>query len=150
MYLTHYALVTVHSYAQAYLNSAHDDHGYSDHSEYSHVDSGAGHTHGSGDTSILEQACALITEPAHAITEVFYSLLFDVLLIPVTILVYKRIREPKLRASIHREIDAEHGVVHHAHNMDNDPHCTNNVDAVSPVELIPAVTTKKFGWLDTV
>lgn len=72
----------------------------------------AGHSHGSGDGSIWEAAWDLITEPAHAITEVFYSLLFDAILIPITILIYKRIREPKLRAEIHKEIDAEHGLEH--------------------------------------
>lgn len=69
------------------------------------------HSH-STDGNVWESAWELITEPAHAITEVFYSLLFDALLIPVTILVYRKIREPKLRAQIHAEIDSEHGVDH--------------------------------------
>jgi len=75
--------------------------------------SGIEHTHShSSDGNVWESAWALITEPAHAITEVFYSLLFDALLIPVTILIYKKLREPKLRAQIHAEIDNEHGLDH--------------------------------------
>ena len=70
------------------------------------------HVHDIEGESVWQQAFELITEPAHAITEVFYSLLFDALLIPITILIYKKIREPKLRQEIHNEIDKEHGIDH--------------------------------------
>lgn len=71
------------------------------------------HHHGEeGTHSILGEAWSLITDPAHAITELFYSVLFDLLIIPATILVYKKVREPKLRKEIHKEIDEEHGIEH--------------------------------------
>lgn len=79
------------------------------------------HVHGAEGESIWQQAFELITEPAHAITEVFYSLLFDALLIPVTILIYKKIREPKLRQEIHAEIDNEHGIDHLECNDKEEP-----------------------------
>lgn len=72
----------------------------------------AAHAHVHENEPVWQQAFELITEPAHAITEVFYSLLFDALIIPVTILIYRKLREPKLREEIHNEIDKEHGIDH--------------------------------------
>jgi len=70
------------------------------------------HVHGTEGESLWQETFELITDPAHAITEVFYSLLFDALIIPVTILIYRKLREPKLREEIHNEIDKEHGIEH--------------------------------------
>lgn len=70
------------------------------------------HSHDHSEQGILQEAWNLITDPAHAITEIFYSVMFDLLIIPVTILAYKKIREPKLRKEIHQEIDKEHGIEH--------------------------------------
>jgi hypothetical protein len=70
------------------------------------------HAHDEEHGSVWTEAWGLITDPSHAITEIFYSLLFDALVIPLTILIYKKIREPKLRREIHAEIDTEHGITH--------------------------------------
>lgn len=69
-----------------------------------------GHVHESG--SILQETWNLITDPAHALTEIFYSLLFDLLLIPLVVLVLQKIREPRLKHQLHHEIDTEHGITH--------------------------------------
>jgi hypothetical protein len=71
------------------------------HAEHSHEGMG-----------IIEEAWDLITDPGHAIAEVFYNIVGDLIIVPLTVLIYKKIREPKLRASIHKEIDDEHGVTH--------------------------------------
>lgn len=62
--------------------------------------------------NVWQETFNLITDPAHAMTEIFYSLLFDLLIIPVTIFIYRKIREPNLRKEIHQEIDQEHGINH--------------------------------------
>jgi hypothetical protein len=61
---------------------------------------------------ILEEAWGIITDPGHAIAEIFYNIVGDLLIVPITVFLYKKIREPKLRAAIHKEIDDEHGVTH--------------------------------------
>jgi p-aminobenzoyl-glutamate transporter AbgT len=65
-----------------------------------------------GLVAIWNEAWAVISDPAHAIAEVFYNIAVDLVIIPIVVLLYKKIREPKLRAQIHKEIDAEHGVTH--------------------------------------
>lgn len=68
------------------------------------------HAEGSGGT--FGEAWALITDPSHAIAEVVYNIAVDLVIVPIAVLLYKKIREPKLRAEIHKEIDDEHGVTH--------------------------------------
>lgn len=65
-----------------------------------------------GLVAIWNEAWAVISDPAHAIAEVFYNIAVDLVIIPIVVLLYKKIREPKLRAQIHKEIDEEHGVTH--------------------------------------
>lgn len=62
--------------------------------------------------AIWNEAWSVISDPAHAIAEVFYNVAVDLVIIPIVVLLYKKIREPKLRAQIHKEIDEEHGVTH--------------------------------------
>lgn len=69
------------------------------------------HAHPEGG-SILEEAWGLITDPGHALAEIFYNIVGDLVIVPITVFLYKKIREPKLRAAIHKEIDDEHGVTH--------------------------------------
>lgn len=78
------------------------------------------HAHETGQT-LLQETWGLITDPAHALTEIFYSFLFELLIIPVIIYLYKKFREPRLRAQIHKEIDAEHGIQHTDCNSETTP-----------------------------
>lgn len=71
-----------------------------------------GHEHGDGDMSIWEDAWSIITDPGHAIAEIFYSISIEIILFPLIILFYKKIIEPRLHIKIHKEIDKEHGYVH--------------------------------------
>lgn len=80
--------------------------------EHLHVDEHAHGTADAGSEGILSETWALIKDPAHAISEIAYNIAWDLVVIPVAILLYKKIREPKLRAAIHKEIDEEHGVTH--------------------------------------
>lgn len=73
----------------------------------------AEHHHGESGHEILEETFELITDPAHALTEIFYGILFELLIIPTTIFIYRKAREPKLRKEIHQEIDKEHGIEPH-------------------------------------
>lgn len=82
--------------------------------EHLHVDE---HAHGGesahgGVEGVLAETWSLIKDPAHAISEIAYNIAWDLVVIPIAILLYKKIREPKLRAAIHKEIDEEHGVTH--------------------------------------
>jgi hypothetical protein len=61
---------------------------------------------------IIEEAWGLITDPGHALAEIFYNIVGDLVIVPITVFLYKKLREPKLRAAIHKEIDDEHGVTH--------------------------------------
>lgn len=78
------------------------------------------HAHETGQT-LLQETWGLITDPAHALTEIFYSFLFELLIIPIALLLYRKWREPKLRAQIHKEIDAEHGIQHTDCNSETTP-----------------------------
>lgn len=78
------------------------------HTDEIHADE---HSHAAGE-GILSETWSLISDPAHAISEIAYNIAWDLIVIPVAILLYKKIREPKLRAAIHKEIDDEHGVTH--------------------------------------
>lgn len=86
-----------------YILPSHGDH---DHGSHSHEEGTEEHA------NLLQETWNLITDPAHALTEIFYSVGFDLLVIPLTIFVYRKIREPKLRREIHAEIDTEHGIEH--------------------------------------
>jgi p-aminobenzoyl-glutamate transporter AbgT len=81
--------------------------------ELAHADE---HLHGESESeglvAIWNEAWSVISDPAHAIAEVFYNIAVDLVIIPIVVLLYKKIREPKLRAQIHKEIDEEHGVTH--------------------------------------
>lgn len=72
----------------------------------------AEHAHDEGVVGVLEEAWSLISDPGHALAEIFYNIVGDLVIVPITVFLYKKIREPKLRAQIHQEIDAEHGVTH--------------------------------------
>ena len=72
----------------------------------------AEHASSEGFSGVIEEAWGIITDPGHAIAEIFYNIVGDLLIVPITVFLYKKIREPKLRAAIHKEIDDEHGVTH--------------------------------------
>lgn len=105
------------------------DHGHGDHHGHDH----SGHSHGAEGESLWTETWNLITDPAHAITEIFYSFLFELLIIPVILFFYRKWREPKLRAQIHREIDAEHGIKHSDCNNDASTQSHGHVKDATPV-----------------
>lgn len=77
------------------------------HEEHSHD----AHSHGEYD--FWEGFLALLTDPAHIAFEIFFTLVFDVLVVTVLYgIIVKKIIIPRLRKSIHEEIDREHGVEH--------------------------------------
>lgn len=81
------------------------------------------HTHHDhAEVGLFQEAWGLITDPAHAITEVFYNVMFDLLLIPIVFFLYKKIR-PKLKRDIHNQIDREHGIDHSEDVLTNLHHC---------------------------
>lgn len=69
--------------------------------------------HAHGDGSIWEQAWEVITDPPHAMGEIFYALLFEVILVPITLLIYKKILKKRIVKNVHAEIDKEHGYHHY-------------------------------------
>lgn len=94
------------------------------HAEHSHEGMG-----------ILEEAWGLITDPGHAIAEIFYNIVGDLVIVPITVFLYKKLREPKLRAAIHKEIDDEHGVTHEDCNGSTKDHNVKNSASASSMEL---------------
>lgn len=82
------------------------------------------HAHHSHEgTGVFQEAWHLIVDPAHAITEIFYNLLFDALLIPIVIIGYKKLIKPRLKQDIHAHIDKEHGIEHSKDTAENIHHC---------------------------
>lgn len=56
----------------------------------------------------------IVSSPAHWVFELMFSVLFDVIVISVIYgILIKKVIIPKLRKSIHDEIDKEHGVPEH-------------------------------------
>lgn len=56
---------------------------------------------------------ALATDPAHIAFEFVFSLIFDFVIITLLYgIVIKKFLIPRLRKSIHEELDKEHGVEH--------------------------------------
>lgn len=65
--------------------------------------------------SFMEEFTELLSSPAHWAFELVFSLLFDIIIISLGYgVIIKRYIIPRLRKSIHDEIDKEHGIEHHA------------------------------------
>jgi hypothetical protein len=60
----------------------------------------------------------LLTNPAHIAFEFVFSLVFDFLIVG---LVVQKIIIPRLRKTLHEEIDREHGVEHKEDPKDSSP-----------------------------
>lgn len=68
-------------------------------------------THGSAD--FWTEFMSLATDPAHIAFEFVFSLVFDFIIVTLLYgIVIQKYLIPKLRKSIHEEIDKEHGVEH--------------------------------------
>jgi hypothetical protein len=56
---------------------------------------------------------SIATDPAHLAFEFVFSIVFDFIIVTLLYgIVFKKFLLPKLRKSIHEEIDKEHGVEH--------------------------------------
>lgn len=99
-------LNSVEPLLQVAEHAEHADHAGHDHSGHSH-----GGEEGQG---VLQEAWSLITDPAHAIAELFFNVLDNLIIVPVTVYLYKKFAEPVMRRRIHQEIDSEHGIDHDA------------------------------------
>jgi hypothetical protein len=65
--------------------------------------------------SVWEEFWILFTDPAHAMTEIAMSIVWDVLILTVIYqLLVKRYLYPRWVNRVHSEIDEEHGVDHNA------------------------------------
>ena len=65
------------------------------------------------ETSVLQEAWSIFTDPAHIMAELGWTIIQDLLIIGVLYgIVFKKILLPKLRRDIHKEIDIEHGIEH--------------------------------------
>lgn len=93
-----------------------------------------GHEHGEGE-SVWQEAFELITDPAHAITEMFYNVVFELILIAISFFLYNKFQVPRIRKKIHKEIDTAHGINHDNVHTNNGHTCycnemnKNRVDA---------------------
>lgn len=82
------------------MNATLDEHGH----EESHVHAG----------DFWPEFIALATDPAHLAFEFVFSLVFDFIIVTLLYgILIRKVLIPKLRKSIHEEIDKEHGVEHH-------------------------------------
>jgi hypothetical protein len=74
---------------------------------------------------------ALFTDPAHAMAELAMSVIWDVVIITLIYqLLIKRWLYPRWSNKVHHEIDAEHGVDHHAASQSTG--WSNHVRVTSP------------------
>lgn len=61
-----------------------------------------------------DEVFSITFDPAHILAEVFWQIVFDVVLVAFLYgVVFKRWLLPRLRKQIHRELDSEHGIEHH-------------------------------------
>lgn len=67
----------------------------------------------------VQQGCNLLcdivqttTDPAHIVAELVFNLVFDGLVLYV---LWGKILKPRLMRQVHKELDAEHGIVHDDH-----------------------------------
>lgn len=87
----------------------HAGHDHAEHIEPSHAEH-AGHSH-TGDfwTDFMN----LLTDPAHLAFEFVFSVAFDFIIVTLLYgVIVQKVIIPRLRKSIHEEIDREHGVEH--------------------------------------
>ena len=62
----------------------------------------------------LEEYFYIVTDPAHALAEVTFTLLFDFFIVfLIWGIIVNKVIIPKLKRDLHREIDTEHGVPEH-------------------------------------
>lgn len=55
----------------------------------------------------------LITDPAHGLAEITYTILFDLVIVSLIWgVLFNKIILPRVKRDIHREIDEEHGITH--------------------------------------
>ena len=84
--------------------------------EYSPVvDTGHSYDHGStgGEYDFWGEFLYLVTDPAHIAFEVFYTFVLDILIVfLIWGIIIKKWIIPKLRHDLHKQVDAEHGIVH--------------------------------------
>lgn len=65
--------------------------------------------------SVWAEAWSIFTDPAHFMAELGFTLLIDgVVLFLIYQLLFKKILLPRWSTRIHKDIDIEHGVDHHA------------------------------------
>lgn len=71
-------------------------------------------THAAHGGSFTEEFMELLNSPAHWAFELLFSILFDLVIITLLYgILIKKVIIPKLRKSIHDEIDKEHGITAH-------------------------------------
>ena len=64
--------------------------------------------------SFWDEVISITFDPAHIFAEVFWQIVFDVILVAFLYGVFfKRWLLPRLRKQIHHELDSEHGIEHH-------------------------------------
>lgn len=91
-------------------NNNHSEHDHESHDEHVETEQHSGHEH-SGDFWV--DFIDLLTNPAHLAFEFVFSVAFDFVMVTILYgIVIKKIIIPRLRKSIHEELDKEHGVEH--------------------------------------
>jgi hypothetical protein len=69
---------------------------------------------------MLNEYFHLITDPAHGLAEITYTLLFDVLVVGLIWGVFfNKFLLPKIKRDIHSEIDSSHGYSHDSDSIDD-------------------------------
>lgn len=64
----------------------------------------------------------LLTDPAHLAFELVFSLVFDLIIVTLIYgVLIQKVIIPRLRKSIHAEIDREHGIEHKENTEGNNP-----------------------------
>jgi hypothetical protein len=70
---------------------------------------------------MIEEYIYIITDPAHGLAEITYSIVIDLLLFGVIWgALWTKWLKPRLKDEVHAEIDAEHGYRNHV-KSDDDP-----------------------------
>lgn len=63
--------------------------------------------------NVWQQAWEVITDAPHAIGEIFYALLFEIILVPVAILFYKKVLKRRIVSNVRAQLSENHGYAYH-------------------------------------
>ena len=87
--------------------------------------------------TMWEQTWHIITSPPHAIAEIVWSIIFDVVIWGL-FLIFAKITQQKMFERFHRKLDKEHGIKHAGDDLSgavvSETECRNGAEGITQVD----------------